>query len=68
MKQQVPLQEVSERMSQQWAPGKISPLGSLDQVVAELRLLSTELTMSVDILGKIRDSVHVLVLSLEEQL
>ncbi len=40
---------------------------SMVQVVAELRLLSQELTMSKDILEKIRDSVLVLQLSLEEQ-
>ncbi len=39
---------------------------SMVQVAAELRLLSKELSMSVDILGRIRDSVHVLELSLEE--
>jgi len=39
---------------------------SMVQVQAELRLLSVELSMSVDILGKIRDSVHVLEQSLEE--
>ncbi len=37
------------------------------QVEVELALLSKELTMSVDILGKIRDSVHVLEQSLREQ-
>ncbi len=37
------------------------------EVVAELALLSKELDMASDILGKIRDSVHVLVLSLPEQ-
>ncbi len=40
---------------------------NLEQVVVELRLLSMELTMSVDILGRIQNSVHVLVQSLEEQ-
>ncbi len=40
---------------------------SMVQVVAELRLLSKELSISVDILGKIRDSVLVLQLSLQEQ-
>ncbi len=35
------------------------------QIVAELGLLSRELTMSVDILGKIRDSVQGLEQSLE---
>ncbi len=39
---------------------------NLEEVAVELRLLSQELTMSADILGKIRDSVHVLQLSLEE--
>ncbi len=38
---------------------------NLVEVEAELRLLSVELSMSVDILGKIRDSVHVLQQSLE---
>ncbi len=38
------------------------------EVVAELRLLSTELTISVDILGKIQNSVRVLSQSLEEHL
>ncbi len=37
------------------------------QVQAELRLLSKELTISVDILGRIRDSVQELEQSLEEQ-
>jgi len=36
-------------------------------VVADLDLLYKELTISVDILGKIRDSVRVLELSLEAQ-
>ncbi len=38
----------------------------LDQVVAELRLLSKEVDISVDILSRIRDSLHELVLSVEE--
>ncbi len=38
----------------------------LDGAVVELRLLSKELSMSVDILEKIRDSVLVLEQSLEE--
>ena len=37
------------------------------EVEAELALLYKELTMSVDILGKIRDSVLVLELSLQER-
>ncbi len=40
---------------------------SLVQVQAELNLLSVELSMSIDILRKIQDSVHVLELSLGEQ-
>ncbi len=39
---------------------------SWDQVVVELRLLSKELNMSVDILGKIRDSVQDLERSVED--
>ncbi len=39
---------------------------SYQEVEAELRLLYKELTMSVDILGRIRDSVLVLQLSLQE--
>ncbi len=49
-------------------PLKATKLTLLVEVEAELRLLSKELTMSVDILGKIRDSVHVLELSLEDSL
>ncbi len=37
------------------------------QVAAEVRLLSRELTISVDILQRIQDSVHVLSQSLEER-
>ncbi len=47
---------------------KLDNLGrrlNYQEVVAELALLSQELTISVDILGKIRDSVRVLELSLE---
>ncbi len=44
-----------------------SSIRSLVEVEAELALLSKELTMSVDILGKIRDSVRVLEQSLGEQ-
>ncbi len=40
---------------------------NLDQVAAELGLLSKELTISVDILRKIRDSVLVLELSVQVQ-
>ncbi len=40
---------------------------SLVQVQAELSLLSKELSISVDILGRILDSVRVLEQSLEEQ-
>ncbi len=36
-------------------------------VQADLALLFQELNISVDILGRIRDSVHVLELSLQEQ-
>ncbi len=40
---------------------------SYQEVEAELRLLYKELSMSVDILGRIRDSVLVLELSLQER-
>ncbi len=46
-------------------PSKDTMLICMDQVAAELRLLSKELSMSVDILGKILDSVRVLEQSLE---
>ncbi len=44
---------------------KAMELSCMDQVQAELKLLSQELSMATDILGKIRDSVLVLEQSLE---
>ncbi len=59
--------EVLEKTHHSTAQSKAIRLVSLVEVEAELALLSKELTMSVDILGKIRDSVLVLGLSLGEQ-
>ncbi len=42
-------------------------LRSMDQVAAELRLLSQELTMHMDMLERITNSLHVLYLSVSEQ-
>jgi len=58
--------EISEEMSREWVPGKTSMLNCKVQVAAELRLLYTELRLSLDILEKILDSVHVLQLSVED--
>ncbi len=55
-------------ISHQWDHGKTSNQISLVQVEAELRLLSVELDLSVDILGKIRDSVRVLEQSVQEHM
>ncbi len=54
-------QEIHHMVSKQLSASTTS----YQEVEAELRLLYKELTMSVDILGKIRDSVLVLGLSLE---
>ncbi len=59
------LEENSERMHRFTVPLKDTKSICLDQVVVELNLLSVELSMSVDILGKIRDSVRVLAQSVE---
>ncbi len=55
-----------EKTSQLWDHSGILVPKSLDQVQAELRLLSTELAISVDILGRIRESLAMLEQSLEE--
>ncbi len=57
-----------EKMYQLPAHGKtMCHICNVQEVEAELALLSKELTMSVDILGKIRDSVYELELSLGAQ-
>ncbi len=58
----------SEEMPLSTAQLKAIKSISLEAVEAELRLLSKELSMSVDILGKIQNSVLVLQLSVEAQL
>ncbi len=62
------LENPSEKIIHSSAQSKDMDLNSMVQVVAELRLLSQELSMAIDISGRIRDSVHVLLLSLEERL
>ncbi len=57
----------SEKIHHMGSRRLLASTTSYVEVEAELRLLYKELTMSVDILGKIRDSVLVLQLSLEEQ-
>ena len=54
----VSTKEVSERMSQQWAPLGIFPLNSWDQQAVKLRQLYQVCTMLVDISERIRDSVR----------
>ncbi len=56
--------EKQEGINQQWVPSKTSSPDYM-AVVADLDLLYQELNISVDILGKIRDSLRVLELSLE---
>ncbi len=58
--------EKQEKTSQEWGLGKTSSRDYM-AVVADLDLLFQELNMSVDILGKIRDSLRGLQLSLVEQ-
>ncbi len=60
------VEEKSERMHPSIAQSRDIKLRYMDQVVAELRLLSKELDISVDILGRIRDSEHALLQSLED--
>ncbi len=55
-----------DEIYQEWDHSRAWPQKSLVQVQAELKLLSVELSMSIDILGKILDSVRVLELSVEE--
>ncbi len=58
------VEEKSEGINQQWVLSKASSPNYM-AVVADLDLLYQELNISVDILGKIRDSLRVLELSLE---
>ncbi len=62
------VEEKLDETNQHKALSKVSNPISLVQVVAELRLLSKELDISVVILGRIRDSVHVLELSVQEHM
>ncbi len=55
-----------ERISLLKDHSRVSHQICLDQVAAELRLLSKELDLQFVISGKILDSLHVLVQSLEE--
>ncbi len=61
--------QIKDSLQKMCQPNQIGSLShlNLDQVGAELALLSKELTMSVDILRKIRDSVLVLELSVQVQ-
>ncbi len=61
------LETPSEKIIHSTAQLKDTKSICMDQVAAELRLLSVELNISVGILGKIRDSLHVLVQSVQEQ-
>ncbi len=59
------LEEKSEKMHHSFRQSKDTKLTSMVEVAAELRLLSQELTMSVDILGRIRESLVQLQLAVE---
>ncbi len=61
------LEENSERMHPFIHQSNRMATRSITEVVAELRLLSQELNMSVDILQRITSSVHALYQSVSEQ-
>ncbi len=61
------VEEKSEKTYQQLdLSGLSDPKYNLDALVAELAQLSMQVDLVTDISKKIRDSLHVLVLSLEE--
>ncbi len=60
------MENLSERIIHSSVPLKAMGLNCKAQVVVELKLLSQELSMATDILGKIQSSAFVLAQSLEE--
>ncbi len=60
------VENLSERIIHSSVPLKAMGLNCKAQVVVELKLLSQELSMATDILGKIQSSAFVLAQSLEE--